>query len=429
MSIAQTQTTVNPDISLIGFFNTFTNDIKNSDTYGKLNFATPGFELLIEGYLNPYARAVATLAFEEEEFSMEELYAEILRGFPLDLQIKAGKYLLGFAKLNTSHPHTWPFLSRPLSQQIYLGPEGFNDSGFDLSFILPFETVYSSITLGLFKGDAIVNTLSAEGNYPFGERGVSPLTVGRWGSFFTLSDYTSLEIGLSGSYGLYARQDFDLQGDSSAALQNESLYYLYSGIDFKYKYVPDLYSALTIQGEAILNQRGTVQPLLPYTVHDVVMMGRYPLLGMFKIPSAADKRSVSECLDRVGISNLQHSIYNSLSGGQRQRTLIARALVARPDVLILDEPTNGMDTPSHHALLNLVADLHDRYQLTVLLVSHLLSDVANLVKKLMLFEPGSFQIGPIEELLSEEKLGQTYAANIQVKRIDGDYLITSKHNN
>ena len=176
-------------------------------------------------------------------------------------------------------------------------------------------------------------------------------------------------------------------------------------------------------------QRDTVQPLLPYTVHDVVMMGRYPLLGMFKIPSAADKRSVSECLDRVGISNLQHSIYHSLSGGQRQRTLIARALVSRPDVLILDEPTNGMDTPSHHALLNLVADLHDRYQLTVLLVSHLLSDVANLVKKLMLFEPGSFQIGPIEELLSEEKLGQTYAANIQVKRIDGDYLITSKHNN
>jgi len=174
-------------------------------------------------------------------------------------------------------------------------------------------------------------------------------------------------------------------------------------------------------------QRDTVQPLLPYTVHDVVMMGKYPQLGLLKLPSAADKKSLSECLERVGIQNLEHSIYNSLSGGQRQRTLIARALVSRPDVLILDEPTNGMDTPSHHALLNLIEDLHDKNRLTVLLVSHLLSDVANLVKKLMLFERGSFQIGTIEELLSEEKLAQTYSANIIVKKVEGDYVITSRH--
>jgi ABC-type Mn2+/Zn2+ transport system ATPase subunit len=175
-------------------------------------------------------------------------------------------------------------------------------------------------------------------------------------------------------------------------------------------------------------QRDTVQPILPYTVHDVVMMGRYPLLGLFKMPTAEDNKIVRECLDRVDILDLENAIYNSLSGGQRQRTLIARALVSRPDVLILDEPTNGMDTPSHYALLNLIAALQERYQLTVLLVSHLLNDVANIVKKLMLFEKGSLQLGSIEELLSEEKLGQTYSANIEVRKIDGSYLITSKHN-
>jgi len=175
-------------------------------------------------------------------------------------------------------------------------------------------------------------------------------------------------------------------------------------------------------------QRDTVQPILPYTVHDVVMMGRYPQLGLFKLPSLDDKKRVAECLERVGILNLEPSIYNSLSGGQRQRTLIARALVSKPDVLILDEPTNGMDTPSHHALLTLIEDLHKTYQLTVLLVSHLLSDVANLVKRLILFEKGSLQFGTIEELLSEEKLGQTYSANIKVKKVDGEYLISSKYN-
>jgi ABC-type Mn2+/Zn2+ transport system ATPase subunit len=174
-------------------------------------------------------------------------------------------------------------------------------------------------------------------------------------------------------------------------------------------------------------QRDTVQPLLPYTVHDVVMMGRYSLLGLFKNPSKIDEEIVNESLNRVGITSLRNLNYNSLSGGQKQRTLIARAMAVRPNVLILDEPTNGLDTPSHHSVLNLVSDLHHENHLTILLVSHLLTDVANLVKKLMLFDRSSFQFGVIEDMLSEEKLGNMYSANIEVKKVNGDYLITSKH--
>ncbi|MBE0571692.1 MAG: metal ABC transporter ATP-binding protein [Ignavibacteriaceae bacterium] len=174
-------------------------------------------------------------------------------------------------------------------------------------------------------------------------------------------------------------------------------------------------------------QRDTVQPLLPYTVHDVVMMGRYSLMGLLKKPSKSDEEKVEECMEKVGIADLKNYNYNSLSGGQRQRTLIARALAVRPDVLILDEPTNGMDTPSHYSLLNLISDLHLNRNLTVLLVSHLLSDVANLVKKLMLFESGKFQSGSIEEMLSEKNLAQTYSADIQVKKINGEFYISSRH--
>jgi ABC-type Mn2+/Zn2+ transport system ATPase subunit len=174
-------------------------------------------------------------------------------------------------------------------------------------------------------------------------------------------------------------------------------------------------------------QRDTVQPLLPYTVHDVVMMGRYSLMGLLKKPSKSDEEKVDECIEKVGIIQLKNHNYNSLSGGQRQRTLIARALAVRPDVLILDEPTNGMDTPSHYSLLNLISELHSKRNLTVLLVSHLLSDVANLVKKLMLFESGKFQSGSIEEMLSEKNLAQTYSADIEVKKVNGEYHITSRH--
>jgi ABC-type Mn2+/Zn2+ transport system ATPase subunit len=174
-------------------------------------------------------------------------------------------------------------------------------------------------------------------------------------------------------------------------------------------------------------QRDAVQPLLPYTVHDVVVMGRYSLLKLFQNPSKTDKKIVDASMEKVGISSIQNLNYKNLSGGQKQRTLIARALAVQPDVLILDEPTNGMDTPSHHLLLNLIKDLHDQDNLTVLLVSHLLGDVANLVKKLILFEKGKFQSGLIEDILSEENLGKTYSTNIEVKKINGEYIITTKH--
>lgn len=176
-------------------------------------------------------------------------------------------------------------------------------------------------------------------------------------------------------------------------------------------------------------QRDTVQPLLPYTIYDVVLMGRYSLLGTFGKTTIADKEIVEESLEKVGIMHLKDFNYNSLSGGQRQRTLIARALAVQPNILILDEPTNGMDTPSHYSLLDLISSLHNEKQLSILLVSHLLGDVANGVKRLVLLEKDFFQIGLIEDVLSEENLKKTYSSEFHVNKIDDEYIITSKHRN
>jgi manganese/zinc/iron transport system ATP- binding protein len=170
-----------------------------------------------------------------------------------------------------------------------------------------------------------------------------------------------------------------------------------------------------------------VQPLLPYSVFDVVMMGRYSLSGPFKRMTGEDKKIVEESLSYVGISDLKEKNYNSLSGGQRQRTLIARALAVKPNVLILDEPTNGMDTPSHYSLLNLISRLHSERGLTVFLVSHLLSDVANVVKKIVMIDKDYFQTGPIEDILSEENLNKTYSSDFLITKIEDEYLITYKH--
>jgi len=107
------QSNINPNISLIGTFNTFTNFIKGSPEYGKLNFETPEMELFVDGYLNPFALGTGNISYENGNFSVEELYGNIVRGLPWDIQIKAGKFLVGFGKLNTVHPHAWAFLDRP----------------------------------------------------------------------------------------------------------------------------------------------------------------------------------------------------------------------------------------------------------------------------------------------------------------------------
>ncbi len=174
-------------------------------------------------------------------------------------------------------------------------------------------------------------------------------------------------------------------------------------------------------------QRDVVQPLLPYTVYDVVMMGRYSLMQTLASPKKSDVDKVLSSLDDVGISDLKDYQYKSLSGGQRQRTLIARALAVEPNMLILDEPTNGMDTPSHYGLLELISELHEKQKLTILLVSHLLTDVANYVKKIILIERNFFQFGKIEDILSEDNLMQAYSSQFTVKRLDEEFIITLKH--
>ena len=250
-----TQSSINPDISLIGTFNTYTNFIKGSPEYGKLNFETPEMELLIEGYLNPFAKATANIAYEGGEFSAEELYANVVRGLPLDLQLKAGKYLVGFGKINTIHPHAWAFLNRPLFHQVFFSADGFNEVGASLSYLLPTGDLYSNIEVGVYNGQSI--PILRDTNAV--ERGINPIIVGRLNSFINIDDYTNMEVGLSGSYGCYSKVLLNSSGDINTLLDEKPLNYLYTGIDFKYKYSPDTYTALTIQGEVLLDYRDNIR--------------------------------------------------------------------------------------------------------------------------------------------------------------------------
>ncbi len=172
-------------------------------------------------------------------------------------------------------------------------------------------------------------------------------------------------------------------------------------------------------------QRETVDSVYPLKVVDVVMMGRYDRIGLGRRPGADDRNRAMQALEHVGIPHLAHHQLSALSGGQKQRSLIARALVGEPTVLVLDEPTEGMDLVATTQILGLVRDLHDQDSLTVLMVSHALNEVANYVKRIALVLEGGFRIGTVDDIMNEATLTKMYGIPVDVERVNGHRIVVA----
>lgn len=127
----------------------------------------------------------------------------------------------------------------------------------------------------------------------------------------------------------------------------------------------------------------------PATVFEVVSSGLTGKLGLFRFPKQKEKEEVRKAIEQVGMENFIYRKIGELSGGQQQRVFIARALVARPDVLILDEPTVGVDAKNVQSFYKVLKTLNRETGITLLMVSHdieallgAVSHVAYLNKKL-----------------------------------------------
>jgi ABC-type Mn2+/Zn2+ transport system ATPase subunit len=169
-------------------------------------------------------------------------------------------------------------------------------------------------------------------------------------------------------------------------------------------------------------QRDQVDAIWPLTAGEVVLMGRTAALGPLRRPGQADRRAAATALARVGIGELTGRFYGELSGGQRQRTLIARALAAEPELLALDEPTNGMDPASELATMDVLRELHaDGAGPAVVMISHRLDAVANYARRLAFVdkEQALFRVGPLEEMLRPEPLSALYGRAVVVRQEDG----------
>lgn len=108
----------------------------------------------------------------------------------------------------------------------------------------------------------------------------------------------------------------------------------------------------------------------PATVFEVVSTGLFGKMGLFRWIGKSEKKLINRAINLVGLQDLAHKNIGKLSGGQQQRTFIARALVSKPDLLILDEPTVGVDAESVQRFYELLEHLHEHAGISMLLVSH-----------------------------------------------------------
>jgi ABC-type Mn2+/Zn2+ transport system ATPase subunit len=117
---------------------------------------------------------------------------------------------------------------------------------------------------------------------------------------------------------------------------------------------------------------------------------------------------VRECLRATGADDFARKKFSELSGGQKQRVLIARALATKPDVLVLDEPTAGVDAAATHALLEFISQIHAEQKLTILLVTHDLPLVRKHAQQVIWLHQGKVLRGTTTELLSRERMAEIF---------------------
>lgn len=146
-------------------------------------------------------------------------------------------------------------------------------------------------------------------------------------------------------------------------------------------------------------QRPAIVDLLPATVGEVVAAGRIARRGWWRRPNGDDRDKVDEAIETVGLHGLERRRLSELSGGQQQRVLIAKALAAEPDLLILDEPVAGVDIDAQRRFRDALVAMARGRDAAVLLVSHELGAVADDLDRLIVLRSGKVGFdGTPEEL-------------------------------
>lgn len=186
--------------------------------------------------------------------------------------------------------------------------------------------------------------------------------------------------------------------------------------------------SITILGQPIgeLSERHTIGYVpqrithtaveFPATVTEIVASGRTAQLGLWHQFSDADRQAVQQALIHAEIQHLHNRRLAQLSGGERQRVLIARALAANPQMLILDEPTVGVDLKTQEKFFEFLADLNQQHGMTILFVTHDLDVIAQEASTILCLNHGLVCYGAPEDFIKAEYMEQLYGKTMKFIR-------------
>lgn len=155
-------------------------------------------------------------------------------------------------------------------------------------------------------------------------------------------------------------------------------------------------------------QRTGVPEGFPLTALEVVLMGRYPRIGWVRRPGAGDRQAARVALGRVGLESVAGRRFSELSGGQQRRALIARALVGEPRLLLLDEPTAGLDPAAQARFYDMSCTLQREEGITLLAASHDIEVVARHADMVLLIAGTVRAVGTPAEVLHSDQLERVY---------------------
>ena len=163
-----------------------------------------------------------------------------------------------------------------------------------------------------------------------------------------------------------------------------------------------------------LPQRAYADLTFPVSAFDVVLMGRYSHIGIWHRPSGEDRRRAMDKLEAVGMAHLKDRPIGYLSGGEQQRVFIARALASEPQLLLLDEPTSGVDTTAQQSFYQLLGKLKEEYALTIVLVSHDIGVVPYHTDEVACLNHRLHLHGRSPDALDAETLGKVYGCEVEL---------------
>ena len=169
----------------------------------------------------------------------------------------------------------------------------------------------------------------------------------------------------------------------------------------------------------------TVNWYFPITVREAVLMGR---IGgrVVPWPSRPDVAAAEDVLERLGLAGLGSRHIRELSGGQQQRVFIARALLRRPRLLLLDEPTSGVDMRTRHDVVHLLHELHHE-GLAIVLTTHDLNGIAAHLPRLVCLNREVVATGSPRDVLTPDILERTYGAPMEVLSHSGMPVVIERY--